>query len=74
LSKERGAVLLGTAILAAVAAGKYRDVKEAMKSMSKVDQVIKPNNHYQKYHDGKYKVFKKMYEYYKKIRMLSNEL
>jgi FGGY-family pentulose kinase len=74
LPKEREAVLLGTAILAAVAAGKYRNVVEAMKSMSRAEQVITPNSHYQEYHDGKYKIFKKMYEYYKKIRALSNEL
>jgi FGGY-family pentulose kinase len=74
LPKEREAVLLGTAILAAVAAGKYRDVVEAMKSMSREGQVITPNSHHQKYHDGKYKIFKKMYEYYKQIRALSNEL
>ena len=74
LPKEREAVLLGTAILAAVAAGKYRDVVEAMKSMSRRGQVITPNSHYQKYHEGKYKIFKKMYEYFKQIRALSNEL
>jgi FGGY-family pentulose kinase len=74
LPKEREAVLLGTAILAAVAAGKYRGVVEAMKSMSRRGQVITPNSHYQKYHDGKYKIFKKMYEYYKQIQALSDQL
>jgi len=74
LPKEREAVLLGTAILAAVAAGKYRNVVEAMKSMSKVVEVVIPNTHHQKYHAGKYKIFKMMYDHFKKIRLLSNEL
>jgi ribulose kinase len=74
LPKEREAALLGTAILAAVAAGKYPHVLNAMKTMSKVSKAVKPNHTYQKYHDGKYEIFKKMYEHFKKIRLLSNEL
>jgi ribulose kinase len=74
LPKEREAVLLGAAILAAVAAGKYRNVVEGMKSMSKVVEVVIPNTHHQKYHAGKYKIFKMMYDHFKKIRLLSNEL
>jgi FGGY-family pentulose kinase len=71
LSKEREAVLLGTAMLAAVAAGKYGNVTEAMRSMSKVGKVISPNTRHQKYHEGKYKIFKVMYEAFSNIRMLS---
>ena len=74
LPKEREAVLLGTAMLAAVAAGKYRNVMEAMRSMSKVGKVISPNTRHRKYHEGKYKIFKVMYEDFSKIRMLSREL
>ena len=64
LPKEREAVLLGTAMLAAVAAGKYRNVMEAMRSMSKVGKVISPNTRHQKYHEGKYKIFQIMYKHF----------
>jgi len=52
--REREAVLLGTAIFAAVAAGKYRTVLEAMESMSKAGEVIAPNTRHRKYHGGKH--------------------
>ena len=74
LPKEREAMLLGTAILATVAAGKYRNVIDAMKSMSKAGQVITPKTHFQKYHEGKYKIFKLMYEQFKTIQKASCEL
>ena len=74
LPKEREAVLLGTAILATVAAGKYHNVIDAMESMSKAGQVITPKTHYQKYHEGKYKIFKLMYEQFKTIRKASRQL
>ena len=71
LPQEREAVLLGAAILAAVAAGKYRRVIDGMKSMSKVDRVITPNPRHQKYHEGKYRIFKIMYNHFSRIRSLS---
>jgi FGGY-family pentulose kinase len=74
LPQEREAVLLGTAILATVASGKYRNVIDAMKAMSKAGQVITPKTHYQKYHEGKYEIFKLMYEQFKTIRKASCEL
>ncbi len=74
LPREKEAVLLGTAILAAVAAGKYRSVTEAMKTMSQAGETISPNKSYQKYHEGKYKIFKKMYDHFQEIRQLSNVL
>jgi ribulose kinase len=74
LPEEKEAVLLGTAILAALSAGKYRNVLEAMKSMSRVGQVIRPNTRHQQYHAGKYKIYKLMVEHFKKIRSLSREL
>jgi len=74
LPKEKEAVLLGAAVLAVVAAGKYPSVVAAMQTMSQVSEVISPNRTYQTYHDGKYRIFKKMYEHFKEIRMLSLEL
>ena len=73
LPEEREAVLLGTAILAAVAAGKYRGVMEAMEAMSKALRVIKPRAQYRTYHEGKYKIFKLMYEQFNVIRKSSQE-
>lgn len=72
LPEEREAVLLGTVILAAVAANKYRSVQEAMPQMSKVGEVIRPNFNNKKYHDARYRIFKLMYEQFKEIRALSN--
>ena len=62
LPKESEAVLLGTAILAAVGAGKYNSILEASVRMSSPGKKYTPNQKYSKYHDAKYKVFKKMYE------------
>jgi ribulose kinase len=62
LSKEKEAVLLGSAILGAVASGNVLSVLDGMKAMNKVDKVIKPNTgKVAKYHELKYKVFHKMY-------------
>jgi len=73
LPEEKEAVLLGTAILAAVAGNKYRSVREAMPQMSKVGEVIRPNFNNKKYHDARYRIFKLMYEQFKEIRALSDE-
>ncbi|MFV0430704.1 MAG: FGGY-family carbohydrate kinase [Alphaproteobacteria bacterium] len=59
---ESEAMLLGSAILAAYAAGAFPSLKEAMKTMSFVDKTIYPNNEYQAYHDKKYQVFRKLYQ------------
>jgi len=74
LPKEKEAVLLGAAVLASVASGKYPSVLVAMQRMSQVSEVISPSRTYQAYHDGKYRIFKKMYGHFKKIRELSLEL
>lgn len=74
LPEEKEPVLLGSAILGAVAAGKYKDVIEAMRYMSRLGQVIEPNLSYRKYHDIKYIIFKRLYEYFEDIRELSCKL
>jgi FGGY-family pentulose kinase len=74
LPEEKEAVLLGTAVLAAVAAGKYVTVVDAMKNMSRIDKMIKPDFRHRQYHDRKYKIFKLMYEQFEEIRELSKEL
>jgi FGGY-family pentulose kinase len=74
LPEEKEAVLLGAAVLAAVASGRYRSINEAMKAMSRVGEMISPQRTARKYHDGKYRIFKKMYEHFKEIRRLAETL
>ncbi|MCG2587808.1 FGGY-family carbohydrate kinase [Rhodohalobacter sulfatireducens] len=64
LPKESEAVLLGSAVLAAVASGTYKNIQEAMVGMNQTGKVIEPgkNQTVTTYHNSKYKVFHKMYE------------
>ncbi|MFA5858502.1 MAG: FGGY-family carbohydrate kinase [Elusimicrobiota bacterium] len=61
LTKEPEAVLLGTAILAAVGAGKYRSILSAATKMCKPGKKYLPNVKTRKFHANKYEVFQKMY-------------
>jgi len=72
LPEEKESVLLGTAILAAVAAGEYQSIIDDMRNMSRPGQVIRPKAACQEYHDRKYKIFLKMYEHFKELRDLSS--
>lgn len=70
LPKESEAVLLGTAILAAVGAAKYGSILEAAVKMSAPGKVYHPNKEFRDYHQAKYAVFHKMYDHlqeYKEI-------
>ncbi|MCA1575700.1 MAG: FGGY-family carbohydrate kinase, partial [Acidobacteria bacterium] len=58
IAKESEAVLLGAAILAAVAAGKFSNIVEAMQAMSPRAEVIKPDLSTSDFHSAKYEVFK----------------
>ncbi len=62
IAKDCETVLLGAGILAAVAAGKYVSIVEAMAAMSPQAEVVKPNFAERDFHQSKYKVFKLMYE------------
>ncbi|KAH9611534.1 hypothetical protein KSS87_006899 [Heliosperma pusillum] len=64
LPRENESVLLGSAILGAVAAKKYPSLQEAMKSLNAAGQVVYPSKDPQvkKYHDAKYKIFRDLYE------------
>jgi FGGY-family pentulose kinase len=74
LPKEAEAVLLGSAMLAAVAAGDSATVTEAMTAMSAADTVIQPcRGAVARYHDAKHDVFLQMYEdqvHYKQMMAL----
>ncbi len=62
LPAEPEAVLLGTSMLAAVGAGVYRSIQEASFKMGRVGATIKPRRAFKRFHDAKYKVFRRMYD------------
>uniref|UniRef100_A0A1D1YYV5 FGGY carbohydrate kinase domain-containing protein n=1 Tax=Anthurium amnicola TaxID=1678845 RepID=A0A1D1YYV5_9ARAE len=64
LPRENESVLLGAAILGAVAAKKYSSLHEAMKALNVAGQVIHPSKdeRVKRYHDAKYKIFRSLYE------------
>ena len=62
LPAEPEAVLLGSAILGAVAAGVYRSIPEAMNAMCRAGEVIEPNGDTRDYHEWKYRHQLAMYE------------
>lgn len=63
LAEQTEAVLLGSAMLGAVAAGAYATVLEAMSAMSSSGKTISPSKgEIAGYHSAKYRVFMKMYE------------
>jgi FGGY-family pentulose kinase len=62
LPKEPEAVLLGSAILGAVAAKAYPTILEAMTAMTAVASTIEPNTETAGYHRKKYQVYHRMYD------------
>ncbi len=62
LPKEPEAVLLGAAVLGAVASGKFPSLLAAMNAMNAADQVIAPaRGPVAAYHDRKYAIFHRMH-------------
>jgi ribulose kinase len=73
LPKEPEAMLLGSAMLGAVAAGDCATVTEAMIKMSAADTVIYPcRGAATRYHDAKHEVFLRMYEDQMQYKALMN--
>ncbi|XP_019181003.1 PREDICTED: FGGY carbohydrate kinase domain-containing protein-like, partial [Ipomoea nil] len=64
LPRENESVLLGAAILGAVASKKYATVREAMKALNAAGEVFYPSKDpkVKKYHDAKYRIFRQLYE------------
>ncbi|KAK9931822.1 hypothetical protein M0R45_019083 [Rubus argutus] len=64
LPRESEPVLLGAAILGAVAARQYSSMHDAMKALNASGQVIHPSKDpkVKKYHDAKYRIFRELYE------------
>jgi FGGY-family pentulose kinase len=62
LPREPEAVLLGAAVLGAVAGGVYRGIRAAMAAMSAAGTVIAPGDRAARaFHDAKYAVFQRMH-------------
>ncbi|KAB7691474.1 MAG: FGGY-family carbohydrate kinase [Plesiomonas shigelloides] len=62
LPEESEAVLLGSAMLGAVASGFYADIPDAMNAMSRIGKTVTPQaNKSKRYYDAKYRVFQQMY-------------
>lgn len=70
---ESESMLLGSAILAAFAAGAYPTLAEAMQQMSKVKECISPRQDFAEYHGKKYRVFRAMHEDFLKYRTMMGE-
>lgn len=64
LPRESESVLLGAAILGAVAAKSYPSLHDAMKALNAAGQVVHPSSDpkVKKYHDAKYRIFRDLYE------------
>jgi FGGY-family pentulose kinase len=73
LPKEPEAVLLGSAILGAVAAKAYPTILEAMTTMTAVASAIQPNTATADYHQRKYQVHHRMYDDQMAYRELMGE-
>jgi len=73
LTTEPEAVLIGSAILGAVASGKFASVTEAMGAMTTACQIIEPASGPRKiFHDKKYAVFRQMHEHQLNYKSLMN--
>lgn len=62
LPREPEAVLLGSAILAAVGASKFDSIQDAMQSMSAAGEVVRPDASTAGYHAAKFSVFRELYK------------
>lgn len=60
--REPEAVLLGSAVLGAVASGRYASILQAMNAMNRVDHVIVPaSGRIARYHAARYRVFHRLH-------------
>ena len=68
LPEEPEAVLLGAAILGAVASGSHADIPAAMHAMCRSASVVEPNPETAAYHAAKYEVYRELYDQQKARR------
>jgi ribulose kinase len=62
--------MLGTAMLAAVAAGAYLSIPDAIIGMSPRAEPVQPDSSTRAFHAAKYAVFHRMYEHQQEYRRL----
>ncbi|KAL6888773.1 hypothetical protein ACP4OV_009799 [Aristida adscensionis] len=64
LPRENESVLLGAAVLGAVAGKKFSGVHDAMKALNAAGKVVYPSSdpRVKKYHDAKYQIFRSLYD------------
>lgn len=70
LSKEPEAVLLGAAVMAAVASDYFSNIDQALESMTHQAHVVMPNTERRSFHKAKYAVYLKMYEHQLQYRTI----
>jgi ribulose kinase len=70
LSREPEAVLLGSAILAAVGSGKFPSIMDAAVRMTSVGQRFQPKKKHARFHQAKYRVFRMMYDHYQSYQQI----
>ncbi|GCE82559.1 FGGY-family carbohydrate kinase [Komagataeibacter diospyri] len=73
LPEEPDSVLLGSAILGAVAAGAYPSIRAAMTSMTRIRAEIRPSAGSAAFHARKYAVFTQMYADQIRYRQIMNK-
>ena len=71
LPAEGEAVLLGSAVLAAVAGGEFESVLAAMGGMNRAGREVSPaGGEVARYHERRYAVFGRMYEHHMEYRQM----
>lgn len=73
VAHESESVMLGAAMLAAVAAGEFDSIFEAMQAMSPQPETIEPNFDNRDFHERNYRVFNLMYEHQREYRRIMDE-
>jgi FGGY-family pentulose kinase len=68
VNREPEAVLLGSAILGATAAGAYPDIPSAMHAMTAPEFVVEPNPATAEYHATKFALFRELYQQHRARR------
>lgn len=72
LPSETESVLLGGAILAASASGRYSSVTEAMLRMGGTGRVLAPQSKERRFHDAKYAAFRALLDCQRQLRDIMN--
>jgi FGGY-family pentulose kinase len=74
IPEEPEAVLLGGAILGAVAAGEFKDIHAGMEAMCRSGAVVEPDQATRSFHERKFEIFKDMYDFQKQLEIKMNNL